>query len=256
MISVQRFDRAPLQFNPAGGSRVPGRIMRNGLLTYRTADGRTQVEWTPRAVLADAASGFNGAAVTRTHPPAGVTPSNWQDVAVGVVLSPKIVQHSDGYEYVEGLLDITRHDADKALDQGESELSAGYQVMLDLTPGIVPPGEPDAGKSYDVQRVSIAPNHVALLERGSGRAGREARLLLDAGDLRLDANGNQLVQTQELVRRHPGIAAYEQRTSIMASLKEEHANWQAHERAGAGETEAFNAKLHGLHGRELPSLVK
>ncbi|HET7543296.1 MAG TPA: DUF2213 domain-containing protein [Polyangiaceae bacterium] len=252
MKTAQRYDRAPLQFNPAGGSRIPGRIMRNGLLTYRTADGGTQSEWTPRAVLADAADGFNGAAVTRAHPPAGVTPSNWQDVAVGVVLAPKIVRHSDGYEYVEGLLDITRQDANGAIEQ-ESELSAGYRVVLDQTPGIVPAGEPDAGKPYDAKRVSITPNHVALLPKGRARAGKEARLLIDSIDgaeARLDSLGNQVAAALgETASAHPHAA-------LIAELEKEQTDWRALNKNQAAEDAAFTAKLRELHGKDLPSLVR
>jgi hypothetical protein len=209
--------------------------------------------------------------VTREHPPAGVSPCNWQDVAVGVVLAPKMAKHSDGFEYVEGLLDITRQDASDAVTQGESELSAGYQVVLDPNPGVVPPGEPDAGKRYDAKRVSITPNHVAILGRGRARAGREARLLLDSIDdedvLRLDADGDQIARNviaeieKSLGYREAPKQAWQQpgahpHAEQIAALEKSRSDWQAYEKARAGETEAFNVKLRGLHGRELQGLVK
>src|SRR5690606_10908963 len=69
--------------------------------------------------------------------------------------------------------DIVIHDP-SPVDAGKKELSCGYEVTFDETPGVSPEGE-----RYDAIQTSIKPNHLALVFRG--RAGN-ARLNLDAAD--------------------------------------------------------------------------
>ena len=84
------------------------------------------------------------------------------------------VRFSDGF--VEVALVITDQDAIDAVQRGDAqEVSAGYRVDYDPTPGVTPDGE-----SYDGIQRNIKVNHIALVARA--RAGREARLLLDSCD--------------------------------------------------------------------------
>jgi hypothetical protein len=84
------------------------------------------------------------------------------------------VRFSDGF--VEVALVITDQDAIDAVQRGDAqEVSAGYRVDYDPTPGVTPNGE-----SYDGIQRNIKVNHIALVARA--RAGREARLLLDSCD--------------------------------------------------------------------------
>jgi len=67
-----------------------------------------------------------------------------------------------------------------------SDLSPGYTVELDHTPGVTP-----AGERYDVRRTRIVYDHIALLPPGGGRQGRTVALRLDgAGNQISDRNDN------------------------------------------------------------------
>jgi hypothetical protein len=106
------------------------------------------------------------------HPPVLLDSANTKQYQVGY--SGSQVRYNDGF--VEVALVVTDQDAiEKIKRKDATEVSAGYKVDFDPTPGITPEGEEYAG----VQR-NIRVNHIAIVPRG--RAGPEVRLLLDRMD--------------------------------------------------------------------------
>ncbi len=159
---------------PSGGIRVPAALTRTGVFEYRRADGSITRELRlPEEVFhKDSMESFANAPLTIGHVPQ-VNPDNWGAVSVGHVIgAPK----QDGH-LLAGDVAVMRRDAIAKVETGElKELSCGYEVELDPTPGEW------NGERYDAIQRQIRGNHVALLPEGAGRAGPDARLRTDAKD--------------------------------------------------------------------------
>ena len=148
---------------PQGGIRVPAALARTGVQEYRRADGSIVREYRPHEEVfhKDAVASFENAPLTIGHVNE-VNPDNWGGCAVGHVIgAPK----QDG-KFLAAETQIMRADAIKRVESGElKELSCGYEVEIDPTPGVTTDGE-----RYDAIQRSIRGNHVALLPAGAGRA--------------------------------------------------------------------------------------
>lgn len=177
MPRVARFDTSRLdavERTPQGGLRAPARLTRTGVLTYRTTDGRERREYRPPSeVFAESSlASLRGATVTDRHPPTGmVTPATFKQLSVGHVGDDV---RADG-DFVAASVVVNDATEVSLVESGErGDLSCGYDVQMDETPGISPEGE-----RYDAVQRAITYNHVALLPPGTGRAGPEVALRLD-----------------------------------------------------------------------------
>ncbi|MCK6585951.1 MAG: DUF2213 domain-containing protein [Polyangiaceae bacterium] len=189
---AERFERFDASLEKAtrlttGGIRVPAFVARTGIQIYRRADGTEVREYRPPEEVfhADALTSLAATPVTDLHPPSGrVTGRNWKGVAVGQVGD---TVRADGDKVAAELVVHDEATVEK-IDAGtRREISVGYDVVLDPTPGVTPDGQ-----RYDAVQRRIRANHVALLPRGAGRAGPDVALRLDdKGDevleLRLDS---------------------------------------------------------------------
>jgi hypothetical protein len=178
MATVKRYDRGDVRMDGAvrtqqGFLRVPARITRTGVFTYRKADGTLYRELRlPEEVFnADALASFSLAPLTLEHPPEPVTADNVDKYRVGT--AGELVRQ-DG-EFVATTVVVENADAIRAVEQGKRELSCGYECELDESPGVTP-----AGERYDAIQRAIRGNHVAIVAKG--RAGPDARLRMDAND--------------------------------------------------------------------------
>ena len=175
--SVSRYDFAPItgsETTPEGYLRVWCRAARSGTQLYRRSDGSQVREYRPPEEVSnpDSLSTFGMKPATWGHPPVLLDSANTKQYQVGY--SGSQVRYNDGF--VEVALVVTDQDAiEKIKRKDATEVSAGYKVDFDPTPGITPEGEEYAG----VQR-NIRVNHIAIVPRG--RAGPEVRLLLDRMD--------------------------------------------------------------------------
>lgn len=175
--SVHRFDFAPItgsETTEEGYLRVWCRAARTGTQLYRRADGSQVREYRPPEEVSnpDSLTTFGMKPATWGHPPVLLDSANTKQYQVGY--SGSQVRYNDGF--VEVALVVTDQDAiEKIKRKDATEVSAGYKVDFDPTPGITPEGEEYAG----VQR-NIRVNHIAIVPRG--RAGPEVRLLLDRMD--------------------------------------------------------------------------
>lgn len=144
-------------------------LTRTGIFEYRdSATGKVRLEYRPpEAVFAqDSLKAYRTLPITDGHP-GRVNSSNVKPHLCGTITS-------EGRQDGDNLIaDVVIHDTGPIL-AGKTELSVGYEVVLDETPGTTPDG-----KRYDAIQTSIKPNHLAIVARG--RAGN-ARLNLDASD--------------------------------------------------------------------------
>lgn len=183
---VQRSDVSKLGKFPrtgAGAVRVPATISRTGVQHY-PADGL--VEYRPDAeVFADASlASLASVPVTLGHPPVGVSPGNAREYTIGHVTdaAPEARVKVDGSDeqWVRTTLIVGDGAALRAIDAGAAlEVSCGYSCDLDMTPGVAPDGT-----KYDAIQRNIIFNHVAILTADQkARAGAEAKLRLDNGNI-------------------------------------------------------------------------
>lgn len=189
-IDCFRYDVAPIGnyvFTDEGYLKVSGRIARTGIQPYTAADGSVRLEYRPEEEVSsqEAIESFKGKCVTDNHPPVLLDSANTKDYAVGFTDSD--VLYSDGF--VNATLTITDKDVIEKVMKGRArELSCGYRVEFDATPGTTPNGE-----RYDGIQRNIRGNHVALVDRG--RAGPTVRLALDSADA---ADATLLIPHQEI----------------------------------------------------------
>ncbi len=175
--SVCRYDFAPItkcETTDEGFLRVWARAARAGTQLYRRADGSQVREYRPPEEVSspDSLTTFGMKPATWGHPPVLLDSENTKQYQVGY--SGSQVRYNDGF--VEVALTVTDKDSiDKIQRKDATEVSAGYKVDFDPTPGLTPEGE-----DFDGIQRNIRVNHIAIVPRG--RAGPEVRLLMDRMD--------------------------------------------------------------------------
>lgn len=179
---MQRFDNVAFKATKTdeGFIRDTPIVGRTGILVYRNADGTERREYRPpeEAFKADSLVSLQGKPITIGHK-AFVTAGNAAQVApIGSVLS---AGRQDG--------DAIRADiVIYNLDTNARELSCGYTLDLDETPGTTPEGE-----HYDAIQRNIVYNHLAVCSRGR------------AGVARLNMDGSQMID-EENPKEDKGMA--------------------------------------------------
>ena len=171
---MQRFDNVAFTATKTaeGFIRDTPIVGRTGILLYRNADGSERREYRPpeEAFRADSLASLQGKPITIGHK-AFVTAGNAAQVApVGSVLS---AGRQDGNNIIA---DIVVYN----LDTDSRELSCGYTLTLDETPGTTPEGE-----HYDAIQRNIVYNHLAIVPQGR------------AGIARLNMDGEQVIDDEE-----------------------------------------------------------
>jgi hypothetical protein len=170
---MQRFDNVAFKATKTdeGFIRDTPIVGRTGILVYRNADGTERREYRPpeEAFNADSLASLMGKPITIGHK-AMVNAGNAAQVApVGSVLS---AGRQDGNAI---RADIVIYN----LDTSARELSCGYSLNLDETPGTTPEGE-----HYDAIQRDIVYNHIAIVPQGR------------AGIARLNMDGSQIIDDE------------------------------------------------------------
>lgn len=188
---MQRFDNVAFKATKTdeGFIRDTPIVGRAGILVYRNADGTERREYRPpeEAFKADSLASLMGKPITVGHK-AFVTAGNAAQVApVGSVLS---AGRQDGNAI---RADIVIYN----LDTNARELSCGYSLNLDETPGTTPEGE-----HYDAIQRDIRYNHLAICSKG--RAGI-ARLNMDGSQIIDDERNENDMAEMTKIRLDSGI---------------------------------------------------
>ena len=183
-----RYDVAPIdkyEVTPEGYLRAWATLARTGVQMYTDADGSIRREYRPESEVAspESLASFAGKAITLEHPSVLLDSANTKDYQIG--FSGTEVVYDNGF--VRAVMTITDKDAIESIMRGDAkEVSAGYRVNYDATPGVT-----DSGENYDGIQKEINGNHIAVVRRG--RAGPQVRLHLD----RLDAANPYLINSIE-----------------------------------------------------------
>lgn len=175
-MKVRRYDKITLDRSKVirldnGMMRVPARLSRVGIQEYRRPNGQVERAYRPADEVQKSAPMFDAVTLVDDHPLENgsvVDASNAKKLSVGVVLNPVF---RDGF--VEAELLISDATAVAKVEAGKVELSAGYFIDRDETPGITADGQ-----RYDFVHRNIRPNHVAIVDEG--RAGHDVRIQLDS----------------------------------------------------------------------------
>jgi len=172
-----RYDFSPIEkyeVTPEGYLRAWASIARTGIQHYTDADGSVRREYRPETEVAspDSLASFAGKAITSEHPPVLLDAANTKDYQVG--FSGTEVVYDNGF--VKAVMTITDQDTIERIMRGDArEVSAGYRVNYDPTPGVT-----ESGEHYDGIQKEIIGNHIAVVRRG--RAGPQVKLHLDRQD--------------------------------------------------------------------------
>lgn len=156
-----------------GALLLEGYAAREGVLEYIQPDGSVVRELVSRQAVEDTARTLARSAVTLDHPPEFVDPDNVQVYGIGDVDGASEVEELAQGGFVRVKLSVRRRDGLDAIGVGTHELSAGYDVQIDPTPGV----HPKFG-AYDAIQVRRDCNHLAIVERG--RAGPRCSVRVDA----------------------------------------------------------------------------
>lgn len=155
-----------------------------GIFEYVNPDGTVRRELRLPEDVFDQASlaSYKGKPVILTHEAGVVNKNNVDREHIGTILS-------EGYQDGENVrVEIVIHDTDTMKRSGLRELSLGYSLDLDETPGVW------NGQPYDAIQRNIRINHLALVEKA--RAGEQARLNIDGFVRKLKGGKKSMANTK------------------------------------------------------------
>lgn len=173
MITVHRRDSIPLTdtyYTEEGYLRDTPVVTTVGIFEYRNPDGsvRRELRLPDHVFAPESLASYKGKPVIITHNAGEINVDNVQQEAIGTMLSDGI-QDGDSVR-----VQIVIHDTKAMENSGLRELSLGYDLELDETPGTW------NGQPYDAVQTNIRINHLALVKQA--RAGNIARLNIDGRD--------------------------------------------------------------------------
>ncbi len=203
-MSVQRYDVVTIRARRTDEGFIEDSpvLTRTGIFTYRDpSTGRQRREYRPPEEVfhADSLASYRGKPITVGHP--GIVHSrNVRTHGAGTLLSPG---RQDGDNVVA---DVVIHDP-AAIDAGHKDLSMGYRVDLDETPGTI------NGEPYDAIQRAIRVNHCAIVK--TGRAGN-SRLNLDEADFNTEQEA--LLADERLVELRLDGIAYKASPEVQVAL--------------------------------------
>lgn len=150
---------------------------------YLNEDGTQRLELRPEEEVFKPSSlaGYEGAPLTDGHPPEDtpVTSENFRRLEVGTATGPGC--RVDGDYVAVPLLWKDKNTIHKIEKLGKRQLSPGYEIDLDETPGV----HPKYGR-YDAVQRNIRINHVALVDRARG--GDRLKIRMDGFDVRVQVD--------------------------------------------------------------------
>lgn len=193
LTRVLRLDSYPVQsasFTPEGFLMDRPIVTSTGIFEYHNNDGslRRELRLPDEVFDRDSLNSYKGKPVVITHDAGLITKDNVAENQIGTILSEG---KRDGDDV---RADIVIHDTDAMKDCKFKELSLGYNLDLDETPGIW------NGQRYDAIQRNIRINHLALVREA--RAGEQARLNLDSRDGKSIMTGGRKVMAKKKSATH------------------------------------------------------
>ena len=208
---VIRLDSLPLGqtfYTSEGYLRDRPILTRTGIFEYTNPDGSIRRELRlPEDVFAqESLESYRGRPIVITHDAGLINKDNVAKNQIGTILS-------DGYRDGENVrAEIVIHNTDAMKDSRMKELSLGYNLDLEETPGEW------NGQHYDAIQRNIRINHLALVEEA--RAGDKARLNIDGRVSKtLTQGGNSMNKNSHQAERNDGILTAAELEEAIAEYK-------------------------------------
>lgn len=206
-IQVQK-DQLDLQ--DSGFLSVLATLSRTGVFVYSRALPDGTIETFKQLRLPEEVEAsletLVGVPVTNNHPEEMVSVENAGKYVVGMTSDrPKMIKMDgdESHDYIQQEITIFDESTiDDIRDGSKRELSLGYHLDLDETPGEW------NGQAYDAIQRNIRYNHVSLVKKG--RAGELCRVQLDDKEINLDGVSSNKVlyfnnaKGEEMVFNHDG----------------------------------------------------
>ncbi len=211
---VIRLDSTPLNraFFTEEGYLIDTPILTTtGIFEYVNSDGSVRRELRlPEEVFdPDSLASYQGKPIIISHDAGLVTKDNVSENSIGTILTP-------GYQDGDAVrAKITIHDTDEMKRSRLKELSLGYNLDLDETPGEW------QGQRYDAIQRNIRINHLALVREA--RAGNQARLNIDSRDKKIKEGENEMIKSVKKTKRADGILSPEELKKAIEEYKARHA---------------------------------
>lgn len=188
-MGIRRYDFQKLdgyEVTPQGFLRIPVYAARTGIQIYRDSKGREIRELRPpEEVFSEQTMGsLRSCPLTNDHPSDMVTLDNAKELVCG--MTADIAERVED-QFLKTYVTVYDKKTVQDIKDGKVEVSMGYNVEMDWTPGEF------NGQKYDAIQRKIVHNHIALVHRARG--GRQVRLRLDAKDAIL-VDENQHTDTE------------------------------------------------------------
>lgn len=179
-----------------------------GIFEYTQKDGsvRRELRLPEEVFAAESLATYKGKPIIITHDAGRVDKTNVDEEQIGTILS-------QGYQDGDDVrAEIIIHNTDAMKQSGLRELSLGYDLYLDETPGVY------EGQPYDAIQRDIIINHLALV--GSARAGEQARLNIDSRDPETLKGAKTMAETK---RNDGGMLSPDEMTAAIDAFKQRRA---------------------------------
>lgn len=226
---VYRLDSIPLAkaFYTAEGYLVDRPIVTStGIFEYIKPDGSVRRELRlPEDVFdPESLESYRGKPIIVTHDAGLITKSNVGDEQIGTIMSA-------GYRSGDDVrAEIIIHDTEEMKAAGLKELSLGYNLDLEETPGEW------NGQPYDAIQRNIRINHLALVREA--RAGDRARLNIDSRDTKKTMEGAKQMKKTTKTSHGDGILSPEELKKAVEEYKARRAQRSANQQEDADDASA------------------
>lgn len=207
---VQRLDSIALDqtYYTGEGYLVDHPIVTSvGIFEYLNPDGskRRELRLPEDVFAAESLASYKGKPIIITHDAGYIDKGNVDEEHIGTILS-------EGYQDGDDVkAEIIIHDTDAMKNSGLRELSLGYNLRLDETPGVW------NGQPYDAIQRDIVINHLALV--ASARAGEQARLNIDSREPQITLKGEK-VMSKKTNRKDGSMLSPEELATAVEAFKQ------------------------------------
>ena len=183
-------------------------VTSTGIFEYTNPDGsiRRELRIPDEVFNKDSLASYLGKPIIISHDAGLVTKDNVAEHEIGTILT-KGFRDGDNVR-----AKIVIHDTDEMKQSGLKELSLGYNLDLDETPGTW------NGEHYDAIQRNIRINHLALVREA--RAGEQARLNIDSKDAMKGAKA--MSKKRKKTRRADGILSPDELKKAIAEYRKNH----------------------------------
>lgn len=192
-VKATRLDSVPMPrayFTPEGYLKDKPVLTSTGIFEYQNPDGSIRKELRlPEDVFdPESLKSYRAKPIVITHDAGLIDKDNVSENQIGTIMSDGERSGSDV------VAEIVIHDTDAMKDAGYKELSLGYNLDLDETPGEW------HGQHYDAVQKNIRINHLALVREA--RAGEQARLNVDSREKTNVLKGGKSMSKKITKTRH------------------------------------------------------